>query len=186
VSLPLVACVMAVRARGAPARRGRTRPGWLVPVAAGVAVLAAFCSLLPPYLSVLFTDRGFDRAPSDLAGAFRDFDRARSANPAALQPHLAEGTVAVRHDRMSRARRAFERSIEEEDNWYAHFELALLDAHTGRFDRARRELRRASELNSSDPLLRRIGRRIAARERLDPAAVNRSIERETRARFRRQ
>ena len=92
---------------------------------------------MPAYLSVRYLNRAEERAAVDVDGAFEDLDRARSLNPASLDPDLAEGRIAIAGAPLRRAReQAFEHSLTVEDNWLAHFELALIDASRGRFARA--------------------------------------------------
>jgi tetratricopeptide (TPR) repeat protein len=181
LGLPLVALVVATRAAGGPRTPSRRRhvAAW----AAGGLAVVALVSLVPPYLSVRYSNRAEERAGSDLAGAFSDLDRARSLNPVALGPDLAEGRIAIDSRRYDRAREAFERSLTVEDNWLAHFELALLDAGAGRFGSAAQELARARSLNSRDPVLTRLRRNIAARRTVDPKRENTRIQRAAQARF---
>jgi hypothetical protein len=81
------------------------------------------------------------------------------------------------------ARQAFERSLDVEDNWLAHFELALFHAADGRFGPAARELGLARELNARDPALARVERLIDARRRVDPQRENLRLQRRIFARF---
>ena len=140
-ALPLVALVAAAgREPDAPPRRGRLRvAGGL---AAGIAVLAALASVVPAYLSVRYVQRALDRSGAERADAFSDLERARGLRPDALAPDLVEGRIAVDAGLYPRARRAFERSLDVEDNWYAHFQLAMIDASQRRFDAAARQLER--------------------------------------------
>ena len=73
-------------------------------------------------------------------GAFDDLDRARSLNPVSLDPDLAEGRIAIAARRYDEAREAFEHSLTVEDNWLAHYELALVNTARA-LPRGRRELR---------------------------------------------
>jgi hypothetical protein len=178
IGLPLVALVVAFPQAAA----GAAGPIWSRAVA-GLVVAAALVSLVPAYLAVRYVERAFDRFQEDPSAAFADLDRAQSLNPASATPLLSEGTLAVRIGHSQRARRAFERSLGREPNWYAHFELALLDASVGRYAPAKRRLSEAAALNGRDPLIARIGERLAAREPIDPARINRSIGRATRRSF---
>jgi tetratricopeptide (TPR) repeat protein len=178
LGLPFVALAVAFPGAGTSA----TARVWSR-VAAPLVVVAALVSLVPAYLAVRYVERAFDRFQGDPSAAFEDLDRARDLNPTSVTPLLSEGTLALRIGHSQRARRAFERSLEREPNWYAHFELALLDASVGRFAAAERRLRRAAALNARDPLIARIRKRVAAREPIDPARINRSIGRATRRSF---
>jgi O-antigen ligase len=184
LALPLVALVAAAAPAPlrspAPDSRLRRAGGWPVAAVAVVAIV----SLVPPYLAVRYENRAEERAiAGDREGAFEDLDRARSLNPAAMEPDLAEGRIALEAGRYARARTAYERSLTVEDNWLAHFELALLDAGEGRFARARANLREARELNALDPVLTRLRESIQARRRVDPQRENERIRDDARARF---
>jgi tetratricopeptide (TPR) repeat protein len=177
LTLPLVGLAVAFP----PARTSAARM-WSR-AAAALVVVAALISLVPAYLAVRYVERAFDRFQADPPAAFEDLDRAQSLNSVSVVPLLSEGTLAIRIGHSQRARRAFERALDREPNWYAHFELALLDASIRRYRSAERRLRRAAALNSRDPLIARIRKRLAEREPIDPARVNRSIRRATRRSF---
>jgi tetratricopeptide (TPR) repeat protein len=138
---------------------------------------------VPAWLSVRYLNRAEERAGTDLAGAFQDLDRARSLNPASLDPDLAEGRIAISARRYDAAQQAFQHSLTVEDNWLAHYELALIASGRGRFAAADADLRRARALNARDPVLARLGRNIAARRRVDPKRENTRIQRAATARF---
>ena len=127
-------------------------------MAAVVAAVAALVALVPAYLSVRYVNRAEERAATDVDGAFEDLDRSRSLNPAALEPDLAEGRIAIAARRYDEARQAFEHSLTVEDNWLAHFELALINTGRGRFGPAAAQLRQARALNARDPVLTRLAR----------------------------
>ncbi len=186
LALPLVALVVAARppgdeSAGAPTRASRaSRAGaWMAAGLAGIALIA----LVPAYLSVRYVNRAEERAAVDVNSAFEDLDRARSLNPASLDPDLAEGRIAISARRYEVAREAFEHSLTVEDNWLAHFELALINSGRGRFAPAAVELRQARALNARDPVLTRLGRNILARRRVDPKAENARIQRAATNRF---
>ena len=171
LALPIVALVVAARppggeSAGAVPRAPRARgPGWPRGLA-GIALVA----LVPAYLSVRYVNRAEERAAVDVDSAFEDLDRARSLNPASLDPDLAEGRIAISARRYDVAREAFEHSLTVEDNWLAHFELALINTGRGRFGPAAAQLRQARALNARDPVLTRLSRNIEARRRVDPKA----------------
>ena len=184
LALPLVALVAAARPPDAqaaarePIRAARVG-AWTVGALAAVALLA----MVPAYLSVRYLNRAEERAPVDVNGAFEDLDRARSFNPASMDPDLAEGRIAITAGRYDRAEEAFEHSLTVEDNWLAHFELALIYTGRGSFGPARAALDRAQALNARDPVLTRLSRNIAARRRVDPKRENTRIQRAAHARF---
>ena len=184
LALPIVALVVAARP---PAGESAGRPsralarGGLGGRRASPAI--ALVALVPAYLSVRYVNRAEERAAVDVDGAFEDLDRARSLNPASLDPDLAEGRIAISARRYDVAREAFEHSLTVEDNWLAHFELALIDTGRGRFGAAAAQLRQARALNARDPVLTRLGRNIEARRRVDPKAENTRIQRAAHDRF---
>jgi hypothetical protein len=99
-----------------PALRGR------LPAVAGVALLAL--TMLPPYLSVLWTNRAYAVWRSDPGAAYASLRRAEAANPLAQEPLLAEGTIASRRGELARAARAFRRASElEPADWAPRYLL---------------------------------------------------------------
>jgi len=184
LALPLIALVAASGVSVAAPRKRAPGAGRKVAlVAAAVVGLAALASLVPAYLAVRYTDRAEEVAAADPGAAFRDLERARGLNGASMKPWLAEGRIAISTRDYERARKAFASSLDVEDNWLAHFELALLAAGERRFEPAARELARARALNSSDPVLRDLRKSIRQRRRVDPARVNSEILRKSRIRF---
>jgi tetratricopeptide (TPR) repeat protein len=183
LALPLVALVAAARASGTGGDGRRARGSRAGALMVGAVAAVALIALVPAWLSVRYLNRAEERAATDLGGAFQDLDRARSLNPASLDPDLAEGRIAIAARRYDTARDAFERSLTVEDNWLAHYELALIATGRGRFVAADADLRRAQVLNARDPVLKRLERKIVARQRVDPKRENARIQRETNARF---
>lgn len=143
--------------------------------AALVGLVALSAALTAPWIAVRYQQRGLAVWRSDPVAAFTDFDRAASLNPLSSQPLLSKGTIAIWLQRPDDARAAFRDALRVEESWFPHFELALLDAQAGRFNRARREIRLAAELNASDAFVSSAAARIAARRRIDPVAVNREV-----------
>jgi hypothetical protein len=175
VALPFVALRLA-----APAEDPAVRPsdGWRVGRALGAAggvVLAALAiaSLILPYLSDRYVNSALHSWRADPAGASRDLRHASALNPLSPDPRLAQGRIALVERRYATARRAFEQALEREDDWFPHFELALLDALRGRFAPARREIARAHALNPPDLLVTRAAALIAQRKRIDPTRITR-------------
>jgi O-antigen ligase len=141
--------------------------------AGAVLAVAALAALTLPYFSIRSVNSAIDRPASDSAGVDRDLDRAAALNPLSPEPHLVGGRLALVRRDYDGAREAFERALEEEQGWYAHFELALLDAHAGRFATAERRIARARALNRPDHLMRDTAELIRRRVRIDPATVDR-------------
>ncbi len=183
LTLPLVALVAAARPSGSESARSPTRAARAGAWVAGGLAAVALVALVPAYLSVRYVNRAEERAAVDVDSAFEDLDRARSLNSASLDPDLAEGRIAIFDRRYDEAQDAFEHSLTVEDNWLAHFELALIDAGRGRFGPAAAHLSRARALNARDPVLTRLARNIAARRRVDPKAENTRIQKAATDRF---
>jgi hypothetical protein len=137
--------------------------------------VAALAVLVPPYVALRLTDRARDAWASDPAAARADFGRAGDWNPLSPDPLLTHGALALDGRRFGEARRAYRGSLAIEETWSAHFQLALLAAHEGRFGRAARELAAARRLNAHDPLLANAAEELAKRRRIDPPKFNRRI-----------
>jgi O-antigen ligase len=173
LAVPFIALRLAgsgrTRASASPVRR-RAVYG-----VAAIGLVALVASLVAPYLAVRYEHRALATWRTDSAAAFRDFDRARAANPLEVKPLLSKGTTALALKRDDVARDAFRAALRVEDHWYPHFELALMEAQAGRFRSARREIRRAGLLNAHDAVVADARDQIAARRRLDPMEINRKI-----------
>ena len=168
VALPLA--VLRATARGTDGAPSLKRAAPAI-VLAGVALVA----LVPPYVSVRQLQRGDEMRAADPRGALSAYDRAAAADPLALTPHLRSGFVGLRLRDPALARREFQDALDVQESWVAHFELGLLDAQAGRFRAAEAQLRRAAELNRSDPLVTDALAAVRARERLDPLEVNAQV-----------
>jgi hypothetical protein len=144
---------------------------------AGVLVAAALATFVLPYLSGRYVDRAYRRAVTNPAGAYHDVDRAAALNPLSIEPRIAEGTIAISRGDDERARAAFTRALKVEENWYPHFELALLDASAGQFAPARREIARAAALDASDPVVTEARDAILKGKRISPSSVANTVKR---------
>jgi tetratricopeptide (TPR) repeat protein len=165
IALPLaVLRATAGAATGPPARR-------LVASAVALGVIAVV-ALAPPYLAVRHLSRGDALRASDPNAAVAAYERAAGADPLSLAPHLRTGFLGLASDDLALARRGFREALEVQENWVAQFELGLLDAHEGRFRSARARMRRAAELNASDPLVTDALAAVEEGMRLDPREVN--------------
>ena len=151
------------------------RPSALRAAPAAALAVIALVALTPPYLAVRQLARGDDVRASDPRAALAAYDRAASADPLSLTPHLRSGFVGIQLDDEPLARRAFQAALDVQDNWVSHFELGLLDLQAGRFDAARDRLTRAGQLNRNDPMITDALTAARERERLDAAEFNRRI-----------
>ena len=143
--------------------------------AAGVlAVVLAAAAFTLPWLSERLQLRAADIWRADRAAAFDDLATARRLNPLSPAPDVIDGAIASRLGDLGRMRRAFRRALARDDRqWYAHFELALADASSGRKRQALRELAEAARLNPQEPMVRVVRRTIVAGQALDRSAIDR-------------
>jgi tetratricopeptide (TPR) repeat protein len=145
VTAPVFALLGSAAAPGPKAEAGRA-PTWLRRLATAAACLLAV-SVFPPYLSERYVDAAFGGWREDLEAARTDLDRARSLNPLAIEPLMAEGAILRAADQDSAAIAAFEAAAAERpEEWAAHYFLALLRIGDDP-KAAREELAQARELN---------------------------------------
>jgi hypothetical protein len=178
LALPLAAIQMR-KGLDPPDARRQSRAGAgrrLVPVLRlGVAVLATAAvalAAIPPYRELRYTDQALTAFAHQPPVAYHDLELAAGANPLSANPLVTEGTLAIRQQDWGRAREAFVRAQRREDLWYTHLELALLDAHAGRFVPAASELDQAAALDADDPVIGHARRMVQDRHRIDPPSFN--------------
>jgi O-antigen ligase len=155
-----VACALAPRRVARPADAGlpdaspppnARRPPRRAETIARVALVTACClSVGAPWASAILTQRAGRAWPVDAGAAFRQLGVAADLDPLSPRPALAEGTIALRLNRLDRARAAFRRALDR-DPREAYATLAL-GAIASQDDRARAlvYLRRAARLNRQD------------------------------------
>jgi cytochrome c-type biogenesis protein CcmH/NrfG len=147
VTAPFVLSVGALL--GGPAVRDEPRIAW-APLPA-VAAIAVALSLLTPW----FADRSTDSARTALADqrplvAYRDARDARSLNPLALDPLLAQAEALEQLGDVQGARQRYIDAVELQPlNWRPWWELGIFEEGQQDFGRAIPALERAVEL---DPL----------------------------------
>ncbi len=173
LALPLAAIAMRRVPAGPPPPLARRR---LVPVLrlgtlAGATALIALAAI-PPYVELRYTDQALTAYARQPLTAYHDLELAANANPLSANPLLTEGTLAVRQRDWARARSAFERAEQREDLWFAHLELALLDAHAGQFASASSQLAKAAVLDVHDPVIDQAQELVAQHQRVDPPRFN--------------
>jgi tetratricopeptide (TPR) repeat protein len=122
VSAPffLVLGVLLVAGRERPAERAR-RP--IATLSVAVVTLTVAASLLSPWLADRRLDASLDRSlAGDLAGAERAAEQARSLNPLALQPILAEASLAEGAGRLDEAEELYRDAVrlqpQNPETWY--------------------------------------------------------------------
>jgi tetratricopeptide (TPR) repeat protein len=151
---------------------------------AGLAIAGiALAGLVPAYLSLRFIERAESESAGNPDAAYTDLDRAAYLNPLSAQPDLTLGGIAIARRETARAKIAFERAIEKEDNWYPHFELATLASELGRRKEALAQMKTALRLNPVDSLVLDNIARLRRGNRIGSAEVDAQIRAETSARF---
>jgi tetratricopeptide (TPR) repeat protein len=137
---------------GGPAVRDEPRVAWS-PLPAVVAVAVAL-SLMTPW----FAERSTDSARAALADgrplvAYRDARDARSLNPLALDPLLAQAEALERLGDAQGARQRYIDAVELQSlNWRAWWELGRFEEGQQDYGRAIPALERAVELDPLNPL----------------------------------
>ena len=180
LAVPMVAIVAAAERR-VNARTGGAirRVGAVLGGLAAVALIAALCA---SWASARLVDRA-STSNRPLGRAYADLDAAGRLNPLSARAEIREGTIAVNASDQGRARSAFRRALSREQNWYAHFELAMLDAELGRYAAAQRHIDEAMRLNSKDPFVQDVRNDIRRHRPISAARVHREIRRFVRDRF---
>ena len=96
---------------------------------------------------------------------------------------MTRGEIALSLRREDEAEAAFLRAIEIEDNWFPHFELALIASGQGRRQSSLRQIAIAEELDGADLLVQEVVHRLRHGVRLNPIKVGLQVEHETNERF---
>jgi tetratricopeptide (TPR) repeat protein len=135
-----------------PLSRPRHSAGALA--ASGILFAAAVGSYALPGLAALEVERAVQAWPEAPDRAFSRLERARRFNPLSERPDVVTGVLAQRAGQPDRARTAFQRVLgRHPDEWYAHLQLALLDAAEGRREQTLAHLEQARSLNPLEPAL---------------------------------
>jgi hypothetical protein len=137
-------------------------------VAAAVAANIAF-----PWISAKTAASAAATWPADPSGAFHKLDLARRLNPLSDEPDLIAGVIASRFHDVRRERTAFERVLDRNPyNWYARFELAIIDANEGKRAAALAALRGARRLDPREPLIPYVRGKIEHRRPVSQAQID--------------
>jgi hypothetical protein len=138
--------------------------------AAAALGAAALGSYLFPGLAASELERAIAAWPASPEQAWSRLNRASRLNPLSERADVVAGTLAQRSGQPERARSAFEDALERNpDDWFAHVQLALLDAAAGRRTEALTRLTNAEALNPLEPAVR------AARDQLFDEAKRRQL-----------
>jgi tetratricopeptide (TPR) repeat protein len=123
-------------------------------VAVGAAVVVVIAALGLPWLAARETSLAASDWVQNRQLAYDRLKIAERLNPLSELPAETEGLIAARSNDNARARAAFERAIDRNpDNWYSHFELAVVQSASGRKAAARAELGAAQRLNPLEQVL---------------------------------
>ncbi len=162
-----------VTAPGGSAWPLRTLPGRAV---LGLLAVAAAVSLALPGAAARFERSGYRALATDPETAVDRLSRAADLDPLDADALIGRSVLVRRAGRVDEARADLREAIEREpENWFAHFELALLEAEARRFGAAERSVDRAGELNPGQALIREVGDRIRAGRKVDAAAIERAL-----------
>ena len=131
-------------------------------MARGGALIVLAISAIPPFISLNYLHSAYGEWRTDLGRAYSDIDRARSSNPLALEPYLAEGAIAREAGQPQRAIQAFTQAADKRpEEWASHYFLARL-YQTKAPRRAAGELALARQLNPNEPAIAALQKRLAA------------------------
>lgn len=151
----------------------RTMPGRAV---VAIGTLAAAVSLALPGAAARFERSGYDVQRSDPETTLARLKRAADLDPLSAAPLIGRSVIARTLGRRAEARADLQEALQREPrNWFAHFELALLDGQAENWDSAQRNLREARKLNPGQPVVREVGRLLARRQAVDPAEAERAL-----------
>jgi hypothetical protein len=124
----------------------------------GVTVLAL--SALLPLFSLYYLRNARSEWQTNLTGAYTDFDRARSANPLAVEPYLEEGLIAHLAGQRQHSIDAFTQAADKRpEEWASSYFLARLYRTTAP-RLAARELAQARRLNPNEPAIAKLQHRL--------------------------
>lgn len=166
------------KSRSAIARRPArmaSRSAFLRPAGMLIATALVALAVVPAYLALRGTDRALRVAPTQPREAYRQLESAASLNPLSADPLLAEGTIALKHHDWSLAGAAFRRADRREQLWYAHLQLALLDARKGNYVASRAELSTAAALDRDDAVIDSALDLVLRRAPIDPNRFDRQL-----------
>lgn len=171
----------------APRLFARGRDG-TPPVALASAVITPALAVAVVFVVLAAASRAASRANGEAAtnpsAAIADFEQAVRLDPLTAEPLVTEAIIARRIGDRALARRSLRRALgREPDNWFAHFETALLDATSDRPAAALRRLARAQELNPRQPVIGETARAVRRSATIDPDAIESELNRQRNTRL---
>lgn len=147
--------------------------------AVALGALGAATSFALPGLAARSIAAARTSAGPDPALAVAHLQRAGELNVLAARPLVAQAVIARRAGLDGVARAALRQALEREPrNWFAHLQLALLEARQGRRAPALRSLAAAAALNPRQLLLRELRERVRRNDPVDATAVESRLSRQ--------
>jgi tetratricopeptide (TPR) repeat protein len=155
--------------------------GWLVRTLAGRAVLGvlavlAAVSLALPGAAARFERSAYKAQATDPETTIDRLGRAADLDPLDADALVGRSLLVRRAGRTDDARADLVEALDREPkNWFANFELGLLEAEQRRWGPAGRSVDRAAELNPGQDLIRDVRKQISARRTVDADDVEREL-----------
>ena len=147
-------------------------------VALAAVVLLAAVSLALPGAAARYERSAFERQATDRRGALDRLEQAADLDRLSASPLIAHAVLSrgAGAEGAATARADLVEAIDREpENWFAHFELALLDGQARRFEQAQRSIAEARRLNPDQPLVAEVQEDIRGRRMIDPRAVEAAL-----------
>ena len=142
----------------------------------GVLVVVAGVSLVLPAAGARYERSAFRVAASDPETAINRLGSAADVDPLDADPLVAQAIFARRSGDVEKARESLAEAIEREHlNWFAHFEVALLEGEARNWPAAEQAVRRAEELNPRQELVHEVRELIAERKRIDATEIETAL-----------
>jgi tetratricopeptide (TPR) repeat protein len=172
--------------RGEPRREPPRRWSPLRVLAAGgstLCLVAVAASLTLPWLAAREIDHAASAWRTDSEHAYVLLGRARRLNALSARADLVAGAIAMRREEYERARDAFARALERDDeNWYAELELGIVAALDDQRNEALARLERAEALNPREETVDLVRKSVVNGKPFDPRIVDRILLQRVEAR----
>jgi hypothetical protein len=140
--------------------------------AVGIIVVVAGVSLVLPAAGARYERSAFRVGNSDPQTAINRLDRAADVDPLDADPLVAQSIFARRSGDRDKARAALIEAVDREPkNWFAHFEMALLEGEARNYPAAQQAIREAETLNPRQELVHEVRRRIDRRRPIDASQI---------------
>ena len=170
--LGLAAAPLASASR-APGGRRRFGPGTVVAGVGALLALAAVLGLVATGIADMYTTSAAAGWRSDPGRSYRMLDLAARLDPLSAKARLIGGSIALdRHEYDRADRLLLDATRREPRNWYAWFQLGLVNAARSHWAEARADSSRARRLNPRDPVVLLADHSIRAGRPFDGAALN--------------